>query len=159
MAKTKETPETTANPAPFVPKVLGRITLPFRSWEVGECKYLKFLTAAFVGKAIESKRGSEGVQRPANLARVLDLLSSDVCEVIVGDVLLGILCEAFPEHKYVGHAFEIIKEDAPKGKRYKTYRVTEIEDPSPERTAETEHAQLGEDAVLAVPPKQGEATE
>lgn len=118
--------ENTATAPAFDPtkvKVKRVVTLPLRKWKVDEPAYLRFESEIFTGKQL---KGSNEELAPADLANCIDLETGEQVQIIVGAVLKSTLNDEYPNNGYVGKSF-MITQSKVEGKRYKTYRVVEIE--------------------------------
>jgi hypothetical protein len=124
-------------------KITNHVTLPILKFGV-EPKYLRFDAPAHVGKVVDDKK------EPPTMARVTDMETGEVGEIILGLVLKENLFDAYPDDSYVGKIFRIAK-NAPEGARkYALWEVLEVEleDDAPEATSEaTSKANKGKSAA------------
>lgn len=109
-------------------KVAKIVTLPLFKWKNDEERYYQFLEAMYVGKVVDNKSKKEGEKKkdPATLAKVINLETGEMGQIICGKVLQGILNEDYPEHNYVGKSFAITQYRTPE-KDYNYYNIYEIE--------------------------------
>ena len=127
MTKVKTT-DTSAKPkASFVPKVLKVITLPILKKVDGVAVYVKILGEIFTGKEMKGK--DSGDMAAAELVNVIDLETGEPMQMICNAVLKSTLEENYPDGGYVGLGFSI-EQMKVEGKRYKNYRINQIEVPA-----------------------------
>lgn len=113
----------------FAVKIKSKITLPQFKFVVEVPRYLRIESAIYLGKEMKPAEGKKAME-PAHLARVTDLETGELGEVIVPAVLMSTLQEAMPNDSYVGKCFAITKQKRQEGKRYDKFGVDEIEDPN-----------------------------
>ena len=81
-------------------------------------------------KTGEVKKDDNGKDKEITIGKVIDLTEEDTMrqtkQLVFGTVLVSQLQREFPEDGYVGKSFEITKHH-PKGKRYRTYEVYELD--------------------------------
>jgi hypothetical protein len=93
-------------------------------------KFLRFETAMAKGKIVDDKK-----EAPM-MARVTDMETGELGEVILGTVLVSRLNEEYPDDKYVGRIFCLTK-TAPEGTRkYSMFHITEVEEVADEQVKE-----------------------
>ena len=79
-------------------------------------------------KAAKRGKGKVTEMAPAELVDVLDLLDHNAEKVMIAnEVLSSTLQEQYPNHSYVGRFFGIMRAPAGNGKRYKDYRIKEMQ--------------------------------
>lgn len=108
----------------YKPKRL--ITVPVLSLKENEERILRFESDMHVGKTMKVKEG-EKAKEPAIIARVTDMVSGEIFELIVNAVLRSVLDEEFPEGGYVKKVFSITALPKREGKQYKGVKVYELE--------------------------------
>lgn len=124
----------------FQAKVKNKLTLPQFKFVVDQPRYLRIEGAIYLGKEMKPAEGKKPME-PAHLARVTDLETGELGEVIVPAVLKSTLEESMPNNAYVGKCFAITKQKRQEGKRYDKFGVDEIEDPAvPAESAASEPA-------------------
>ena len=121
----EKTSETETAPAPTFTRK-AQITFPVLKKADDIPIYVKITEPIFTGKEMQTKKG-EDEMKAAQIARVVDLETGLVMEMICNAVLESTLNESFPEQKYVGKCFEITQHAKKEGKRYRTYSVWEID--------------------------------
>ena len=128
MVAKKQATEKTADAAKPAARTFTRkaqITFPVLKKADDIPIYVKITEPIFTGKEMQTKKG-EDEMKPAQIARVVDLETGLVMEMICNAVLESTLNESFPDQGYVGKCFEITQHAKKEGKRYKTYSVWEI---------------------------------
>ena len=112
---------------PSKAKIAKRVTVPQLKVTAETPLYIYFQTPIYKGREVRCTQ--EGQQMaPADLARVVDLMTNNLCEIIIGTVWHARLIDSYPNQAYVGKAFAVVQHKV-EGKRYKTYEITEIEVP------------------------------
>lgn len=120
---------------PFVPKRKKLLTRPVLKFVTDKARYVKIEGAIYIGKEMKQKDGDKK-KEPAHLADVIDLESGELAQIIVNAVPLSVLNENYPNDTYVGKCFSITRQSRQPGKQYDSFKVEEIEDPTPPK-AET----------------------
>lgn len=108
---------------PFVPKLKQRLTFQLLKFKGTDPLYFKVNE-----KIVQSKKVVDDQKEPPHIAKVVDLETGEVCEMIFPAVLKSILEEQFPGDAYVGKSFSARKFDKANGKNYATFDVAELED-------------------------------
>jgi len=126
-AAKKTEKETTAPAAPPAPKftVTRNVTLPLLKKVDNVPVYIKITAPMFVGKKV-SGTGENTTMEPATLANIINLATGEEMQIICNKVMESTLNEEYPDKGYVDKSFLIEQRSVP-GKRYKNYRVAEIE--------------------------------
>jgi hypothetical protein len=106
-------------------KIKKHVTLPLFKLD-STPRYLRFEGAVYIGKVVEDKK------EPPHLAKVTDMETGEMGEVILGTVLLGNLNEHYPEDKYVGKIFCLTKTSPEGSRKYSLYNITEVEEEAKE---------------------------
>lgn len=125
-AETTQTEEavTTTTEAPktdFKFKVKNHITIPLLKFTNHVPVYVKFTAPTYTGRIVDDKK------EPPTMARVINLETGELNDIILGTVLISTLNENFPDDGYINKMFKIEK-IAPEGTRaYSLWSVTEIE--------------------------------
>ena len=119
---TKAAPAT--KPA-FAFKTKRNVTFTLLKKTDGVPVYIRAESTVYTGKVVEGKPGKESMA-PARIMQVTNLETGEAQEMIVNKVLESAFVENYPDGSYVGKCFEIIQSNIP-GKRYKGYKLTEIE--------------------------------
>ncbi len=110
-------------------KLARRIVVPTMKVELDTEIFIRFEQKIEARKKIEEENGQQ-VEKTIEIARVTNLETGEICEIVAGTVLMSELSEAYPEHGYVNKCFRILKKNVP-GKRYKAYELDEIEVEAP----------------------------
>lgn len=111
---------------PFKPVRVEPVTLPTLSFKDRTLAYLQFVTPIEKGRRIETDE--EQAKEPADIARVIDLETGEMFELVCPMLLVTALTERVPN--YVGLCFEIQVSAEPRpGKKYKDVTVFRIECP------------------------------
>ncbi len=87
--------------------------------------FVKIIGPIYTGKSIAGVPGQEKMA-PARLVLVIDLSTGQEMEMIVNKALESALTDNYPDNGFVDLCFEI-EQYAITGKRYKGYKVSEIE--------------------------------
>jgi hypothetical protein len=114
----------------FKAKAVRRVTRPVLKLEEGKPVFVKALKAFYEGREIKPTSSTEAQMKPATLLDVVNLETGEEAQIVAGAVLASNLAEAYPSDSYVGKCFQITKEPKAKGKRYFTFDIIEIEDPT-----------------------------
>lgn len=101
------------------------ITVPHLKLEKNACYYLKFLGEPFKG----SGDPAQPEKQPPTVARVVNLETGELAEVILPAVALKELTDAFPDG-INGTCVEFKNLGIREGKNYNIVQITEIEDPT-----------------------------
>jgi hypothetical protein len=123
MKNADTTNETTTETAvkKFVPKIKNHVTIPLLKFANNVEVYVKFTAETYIGRIVDDKK------EPPTMARVVNLETGELNDIILGTVLLSTLSENYPDNGYIGKAFAI-KKHAPEGTRaYSLWDVSEIE--------------------------------
>jgi hypothetical protein len=109
-------------------KVVRNVTASLLKLVDNKPVFVRFETAAEKAKPAKTVKAgtSEVVKEPPFLARVTNLETGEIQEIILGAVLLSELDDGYPEKSYVGKAFRICLHKLD-GKAYNTYDLDEIE--------------------------------
>lgn len=121
--------ETTA-PAVFKPVIIKHVTLPTLKTVPDVPVYIKILEKIFKGKSQPAKEGQPAKQPPM-IFNAINLETGEVCQLIVNKVIEREILDNYPEHKYVGKCFMIVK-GKKKGsgdRSYFSFEIAEIEEP------------------------------
>jgi hypothetical protein len=107
-------------------KIKRRVVVPILKLLAGTPVFVRIESAIESRKKVE--KDDKGVEKEStiDICRVTNMETGEMGEFVVGNVLRDDLTEAYPDAKYVGLSFRILKKDVP-GKRYKTYELDEIE--------------------------------
>lgn len=97
------------------------VTLPIRKLAINEAAYLRITDPIFTGKQLADQK------EPASLANCIDLETGEQCQIVVPQVLHGILDDNYADNSYVGVNFQVIKGKMPSGKKYHPFTVCEVE--------------------------------
>jgi len=125
--KTAAPATTPANPVSgFVPVVVKQVTLPILKKVDDVTAYVAITGKIFTGKQVSGKDAEK--MEPAQLANVVNLETGEECQIICNSVLKSTLEENYENASYVGKAFAITQYKVA-GKRYKNYKISEIENP------------------------------
>lgn len=109
-------------------KVKKLVTLPLIKTVVNEPLYVVFLSAMEESKT--GGQGSDGKEmEPATIAKVVDMTTGEVGQIILGTVTQSNLHENYSNDSYVGKFFEILITKR-EGKRYHDSSITELELPT-----------------------------
>ena len=125
--------------------VARHVTLPLLKVRNNVPYAIQVMSPIYTGRAIEDKKAKDGtaIRKPAELWRVKELMSGNLCEMIVNEVLKGRMSEEYPERKmdwpdadgvvssqtlpgYVGRFFAIYRFPKAEGKDYHTFQITEL---------------------------------
>lgn len=110
-------------------KVERRIIVPTMKVEVGKEIFIRFEQPIELREKMEEEKQADGtmkaVKKEIEIARVTNLETGELCEIVAGTVLMSELSEGYPNNGYVQKCFRIVKKDVP-GKRYKAYELDEI---------------------------------
>lgn len=106
-------------------KIKRNVTFTLLKKTDGVPVYIRAESTVYTGKVVEGKPGKESMA-PARIMQVINLETGEAQEMIVNKVLESAFTENYPDGSYVGKCFEIIQSNIP-GKRYKGYKLTEIE--------------------------------
>lgn len=125
MAKPNNAPAAAGAPKEFKYTVARRVVVPTMKVETNVAYFVRF--ESVIEKRLKMEEGKDGKmeEKTIEIARVTNLETGEICEIVAGTVLMSELTEGYPEHGYVGHCFRILKKDVP-GKRYKAYELDEI---------------------------------
>ncbi len=104
--------------------IAKRIVVPTMKVEVDTPIFVRFEQAIEARKKIEEVEG-KSVEKMIEIARVTNLETGEICEIVAGTVLMSELAEAYAENGYIGKCFRICKKNVA-GKRYKAYELDEI---------------------------------
>lgn len=117
------------------PKVVKRVTIPVLSLpENKPAKFVcKFVESAREGK--EPKEGSKGVRMGKAWISIIDVINGETMELerrslVMAEVLRSELNDNYPDGDYAGKWFLLEKIPPRDGKRYSTWGILEIEDPT-----------------------------
>lgn len=133
--------DTTATPAKRTFKKTANVTLELLKIVANKEYYVRFIGDMHIGKAINGpvKVDAGGnvmpAKAPAMIAFVDDLETDNERIMICSTVLSKELADAYPDASYVGKCFGF-KQTKVEGKSYNLVELWEVEDPSPERSAE-----------------------
>ena len=126
MANAAKEPKQPDKPKGFTPKVVKQVTLPILKKADNETVYIAVLGPIFQGKQVSGKDAEK--MEPAQLMNCCNLETGEECQIICNAVLKSTLEENYPDEGYVGKAFSIMQYKV-EGKRYKNYKIAEIENP------------------------------
>jgi hypothetical protein len=109
-------------------EIARRVVVP--TMKVGnEPIFVKIVQAIEKRLKMEDEKQADGTVKPVEktieIARVVNLETGELVEIVVGTVLLSELDGGYPDASYVDKCFRIKKSDVA-GKRYKTYELDEI---------------------------------
>lgn len=104
----------------------ARVTYPLLKQVEGKSIFVLF-TSQFAKSEdkTESKEG-EAKKEPAVVAKVVNLETDSLAEIILTAVTVAKLNEHFPDHSYVGKAFEIHMEAKVPGKKYRNVEIFKL---------------------------------
>lgn len=112
-------------------KVKKHVTLPLLVVNDEVPSYVKITGAIFQAKELEGSRARKNengqVQQPPHLFHAINLETGEMVQAIANDVLKSTLEDTYPDESYVGKSFEYVRHAMVKGKKYKTFSITEIE--------------------------------
>ena len=113
-------------------KKLKNVTMPMLKLIENEPAYVKILTPLTVSPELKTRDGKkiESDKKPPELLDVINLKTGESMRLIANAVLAGLLESNYPDHTYVGHSFEFIREamkEVAGGKRYALFTITEID--------------------------------
>lgn len=116
-------------PAMFTVK--KQVTRPTLQMKADVPIFVVFQGEIYKGKEITATKPAGAAQpepqiKPADIANVVNLETGELAQIVVGEVLKGVLLEEYKDGSYVGLGFRICKRDVT-GKRYKQYDVAELE--------------------------------
>ena len=103
-------------------KMKRLVTMPLLRHEVGQTRYIKIGSEFYTGKQVDKTKGA------ATLANVINLEDGKEYNYIVSAVLQKNVEEQYPDGKYVGKDFAVLKMAPPEGKRYSLFHIAEIEE-------------------------------
>jgi hypothetical protein len=110
-------------------KIEKRIVVPTMKVELNTAIFVRFEQPIEARKKMEEEKQPDGtmkaVEKTIEIARVTNLETGEICEIVAGTVLMSELAEAYEQGGYVGKSFRILKKDVA-GKRYKAYELDEI---------------------------------
>lgn len=109
-------------------KVKRQVTAALLKIENDKTVYVRFECEPYKAKPAATSRApreGEAVQEPPIIARVTNLETGELCEIILGQVLVTELADAYPEG-VTGRGFQITKHKL-ESKRYNTYEIAELE--------------------------------
>lgn len=107
-------------------KVKKKLILPVLKLEQGVPVYIK-ANGPIVQSKVNETGKKKADEKPADVMPVINLDTGEEMQIVVPAVVKSTLEETYPDAGYVGHGFEIVKGEKPKGKRYYQYTVNELE--------------------------------
>lgn len=109
----------------FSYRVMARVTVPTISMKESKEYFFRF-EAPIIGKP-----DREHPDRPIHIARVIDLETGELGEIVLGKVLHETMLEKYPDAGYVGKSFRIMKTGSGKkgagASEYNLFYVDEID--------------------------------
>lgn len=92
----------------------------------------KMATSTMSESRVEKAKGAgKGTKMdPATVCQVTNLETGERQTLICNTVLVSTLEESYPDDKYVGLCFRIVKHEKAKGKKYNTFSIDQIKDPA-----------------------------
>lgn len=109
-------------------KVIKNVTLPILKREDNVPIWVRITAPIHTGKQLKGT-GEKAKMEPARLVDLVDLTTGEIMQMICNTVLESSLTEAYENDSYVGKCF-LIEQQSPEGKRYKTFKILETEDPA-----------------------------
>jgi hypothetical protein len=109
-------------------EIAKQVTRQVLRQEDGKPFYVEFESAVYKGEELVPSRGGAAKMAAADLANVIDLLTGELCVLIVNAVLKSELERHYPGEGYIGRKFAIRRAN-PGGdtdKRYKVYQIIEL---------------------------------
>ena len=106
-------------------KVVKNVTLPLFKLEKNKDYYFRFEGPIHTGKDIKGK-STDDRKQPAELAKVTNLETGELGEIICPMILRETMQEDYPDDGYVGKCFALSL-TRPEGKAYNLVSITEIE--------------------------------
>jgi len=109
---------------------VSRVTRSTMKLEPEKQFYLK-IASRINESANAGKKNADGSERKrANVMLATNMVTGEEVQIVVPTVLHSNLLTLYPDHSYVGRAFEITRHAPGNGKDYSTFDVWEV-DPSP----------------------------
>lgn len=126
---TKPVEASEAPKLPFTPKVVKAVTREVLKLVELQPAYVKILVAIYTGKELKGT-DKKADMKPAQITDVINLVNNQEMQLICGAIVESSLIENYPDAGYVNKCFSITKQPKREGKRYFTYDISEIEDPT-----------------------------
>jgi hypothetical protein len=109
-----------------VPFTVGRkLTIPPLKFEIDKPVYVLVTGPMHVGRKLKGS-GQKSKMEPATLCNVVDMQTGEQFQLICATMIRGIFEDNYPNHSYVGNAFQIIKHNKREGKSYYDYSMDEV---------------------------------
>jgi hypothetical protein len=109
--------------------VTKQVTLPLLKHGDGQIVTIKVTSQIYIGRQLVTPDSKTNpATKPADLVRVIDLLTGRPMIYIVSAVVKSTFETEYPDNAYVGKSFAIHKLQKVEGKRYKGFEILEIED-------------------------------
>lgn len=108
-------------------KLARQVTYPLLKHEEGQTVLIRPDAAFYTGKKIVNKRDGSQDEKEPELVVVTNAEDMRQYLYIVNAVLRDTWSSEYKDNSYVGRWFAIEKMEAPKGKRYKTLNILEVE--------------------------------
>lgn len=134
-----ETGEVTTLPAVLDPgfavagvavKVVKQVTTAVLTWPDGRTIIFSPLDAIRKGKELKNVVAGQAKMAPADLMTIRGPHSEEPRTMIISAVMKSELEENYPKAGYIGKWFQATKIAPKNGKRYATFSLAEIEDPT-----------------------------
>lgn len=135
--KTETDNEVVKTPA-FVPKIIKHVTLPTLKLAPNVPVYVKILEPLFDGKVSEKELKKDKDKKPPKIFNIVNLETFEPMQLVAGAVVVSEMSDSYPDDGYVGLCFMIEKGkkvDGGGGRGYFTYKIAQIEDPTPKEAA------------------------
>lgn len=119
---------TPKGPAPFVPKIIKKLTFQVLKFEIDVPKFVKITGKIYIAKDTKSRTDKAGTAKkePPHLCEAIDLETGEAGLLVLGTVLYGTLDDEYPSAAYVGKGFMITKRAKASGREYNAYDLAEI---------------------------------
>jgi hypothetical protein len=131
VAEPSSAPATTADP--FAAFETARVvTMPLLKMGEGDRVAVGIVSNIYAGREIKSSRSGEQREKPADLMRVVNLITGELQTMIAAALIKSELTENYPNDGYAGKCF-VIERGAKKtggSRSYNTYNIREIKCPA-----------------------------
>jgi len=108
-------------------KRISRVTRSTMKLEPEKSFYLK-ISSRINESASPGKKNADGTERKrANVMFATNMITGEEVQIVVPTVLHSNLLTLYPDHSYVGRAFEITRHAPGNGKDYSTFDVWEVD--------------------------------
>lgn len=117
--------------APSSYKVKKKVTIPTLKFPPGSRICFKITTPIKEGRALKESRAGNPTNKMGP-AQVMEIMSpeGELRQLVVATVFRSELDDNYPDEGYVGKWFVVKKLPIAEGKRYSTFEIDEIEDPT-----------------------------